>query len=123
MIRTFISIILLSAIFAIDYNSQIQPIFNSNCTNCHQYGSGSYGSHQLDLTSYSGLMSGAASGEVIIPGNSGSSILFQEISSGSMPPSSSDLSADEIALVEQWIDEGALEFENNEHHHINPQGH
>ena len=105
--------ILLNFIFSIDYGTEIQPIFNSNCIDCHSYGSNSFNNHQLDLTSYSTLMSGGESGDVIVPGNSTNSILFQKISDGSMPPYGSglNLTAYEISLIAQWIAEGALEVE------------
>ena len=113
MIRIFISGVLLSIIYAVDYNTEIQPIFNSNCINCHHPGSSSFNNHELNLTSYSGLMTGGESGAVIIPGNSGASILIDEISDGDMPPGNNpDLSSNEVNLIAQWIDEGALEFES-----------
>ena len=36
----------------VDYNSEIQPIFNSRCTNCH---SGSDAEEDLSLTSYNNV--------------------------------------------------------------------
>ena len=36
----------------VDYESQIQTIFNNNCTSCHVYGHNS----GLNLTSYAGVM-------------------------------------------------------------------
>ena len=47
----------------VDYASQIQPIFDQNCTSCH----GSSGG--LRLTSYEDLMSGGNSGSSIIAGD------------------------------------------------------
>ena len=46
MLKIFYSVISLSLLFSVDYNTQIQPIFNSNCIGCH----GSSGG--LNLTSY-----------------------------------------------------------------------
>ena len=107
-------LILTNFIFSIDYNTEIQPIFNTNCVNCHSYGSNSFNNHQLDLTSYSTLMSGGESGDVIVSGDSTNSILFQKISDGSMPPYGSglNLTAYEISLIAQWISEGAFEEED-----------
>ena len=112
MLRVVIVGILFTFILAVDYTSEIQPIFNSNCTNCHNTGSNSFSNHELDLTSYFGLMSGGESGDVIVPGNHNASILYDEISDGDMPPgNNTDLSNSQINLIVQWIDEGALEFE------------
>ena len=89
-----------------DYETQIQTIFNSNCTNCHVYGHNS----GLNLASYTGVMAGGNSGAVIVPGDHANSLLWQKVNSGVMPPGNNpDLSADEINLIAQWIDEGALE--------------
>ena len=86
----------------IDYYSQIQPIFDQNCTNCHGYSGG------LSLHSYDQLMSGGNSGDVIIPGDYVNSLLWQEVNSGDMPPGE-DLTSSQIELIENWISQGALE--------------
>ena len=87
----------------VDYETQVQTIFNNNCTGCHGNSGG------LNLTSYDGLMAGGNSGDVIVPEDHASSILWQEIESGDMPQYGSDLSSDEVNLIAAWIDEGALE--------------
>ena len=86
----------------IDYQTEIQVIFDSNCTSCHGNSGG------LDLTSYSSLMAGGNSGTVIVPNDHQNSILWQQISLGSMPPNGS-LESSKIDLIKKWIDEGALE--------------
>ena len=86
----------------IDYQTEIQVIFDSNCTSCHGNSGG------LDLTSYSSLMAGGNSGAVIVPNDHQNSILWQQISLGSMPPNGS-LESSKIDLIKKWIDEGALE--------------
>ena len=52
----------------VDYETQIQPIFNANCGNCH-LGNSSGG---LNLSNYDNLMSN----NVVVPGNHISSILM-----------------------------------------------
>jgi len=92
----------------VNYDTEIQPIFNSNCIGCH---SGSFPSSGLNLTSFDGVMAGANSGNVIIEGDFQNSVLWQEVSSGSMPPSANDLSSEQVTLIEQWITEmGGLEL-------------
>ena len=91
----------------INYESQIQPIFNVNCTFCHKAG----GSATLDLTSHTGAISGGWSGPAIIAGDHLNSLLYQRIiqptgTDGSMPPNV-PLSQAQINLIAQWIDEGA----------------
>ena len=102
----------------VDYNLQIQPIFDTNCTTCHNYA----GSATLNLTSFSGLINGGVSGPSIIAGDHENSLLYQRLtlpvgSAGSMPPNV-PLSQSEIDLIAQWIDQGAtlqLDEVNNIH--------
>ena len=112
--RLFISIIL-SFAFSINYLDEIQPIFNASCVSCHNSDSQNYSNHQLDLTSYSGLMNGGESGDVITPYDASSSILYQEVSSGNMPQYGSGefLVAEQINLIADWINDGALEEEDD----------
>jgi len=55
-------------------------------------------------------MAGGNSGAVILPGNHANSYLWQKVNNGEMPPGNNpDLNTNEINLIAQWIDEGALE--------------
>ena len=109
------NIILFIALFSsflvgqVDYNTQIQTIFNNSCTSCHLYGHNS----GLNLTTYSTTMTGGNSGSVIVAGDHANSELYNRITlpetaNGDMPPTGS-LSQSDIDLIAQWIDEGALE--------------
>ena len=95
----------------VDYQTQIQTIFNNNCTSCHINGGANYGG--LDLSSYDSLMVGdSQNGPVVIAGDHASSLLWQKVNSGAMPPQNNpDLSTDEVSLIAQWIDEGASAYE------------
>ena len=91
----------------VDYQSDIQPIFNNNCIFCHQNG----GSATLNLATYFGTMTGGWSGPAVIAGDHQNSLLYQRIiqpigTDGSMPPND-PLSQSQIDLIAQWIDEGA----------------
>ena len=95
----------------VDYQTQIQTIFNANCISCHING-GAY-QQGLDLSSYDSLMAGSNNGAVIVPGDHANSLLWQKVNSGTMPPGNNpDLNSDEVDLIAQWIDEGALEVNN-----------
>ena len=101
--------------YAVDYESEIQPIFNNNCGNCH-LGNSSGG---LNLSNYQNLMSGSDDGDVIVPGDHANSELYDRITrdnsaAGDMPPGNNELSQEEIDLIALWIDEGALPEENND---------
>ena len=104
VLHSFIVIIIISSyIFGVDYASQIQPIFDTHCTDCHG------GSAGLSLNSYSDLING----DIIIPGDSTNSILIKKLkgtASGSqMPKSQAPLSSLIINLIATWIQEGANE--------------
>ena len=68
----------------VDYQTEIQTIFNANCTSCHING-GAY-QQGLDLSSYDNLMAGSNNGAVIVPGDHANSLLWQKVNSGTMPP-------------------------------------
>ena len=105
---SYISLFFITFLFSqVNYESQIQPIFNNNCVFCHQNG----GSATLNLATYSGVMSGGWSGPAIIAGDYQNSLLYQRIiqptgTDGSMPPND-PLSQAQIDLIAQWIEEGA----------------
>ncbi|MDP7028078.1 MAG: aryl-sulfate sulfotransferase, partial [Candidatus Marinimicrobia bacterium] len=108
MMRQKVQLVLLflflsHVVASVDYTSQIQPIFDDRCISCH----GSMGG--LNLTSYENLMYGGLSGEEVIPYNHTSSELWIRVNSGQMPPGNNDLTDEQIDLIAQWIDEGALE--------------
>jgi len=92
----------------VDYQTQIQTIFNSNCTSCHVNGGSYFGG--LDLSTYANVMNGGNSGVVVIPNDHANSYLWQRVNNGEMPPGNNpDLSSSQIDLIALWIDEGALE--------------
>ena len=97
---------------AVDYATDIQPIFTANCISCHG------GANGLHLDSYANVMAGNSNnGPVITSGNADNSILVQKISGtanfgGRMPAGNSsyfDNHQDELQLIKDWINEGALE--------------
>jgi hypothetical protein len=111
MKKYIFAIVFISNLFAqVDYNTEIQTIFNANCTSCHING-GAY-QQGLDLSSYDSLMAGSNNGAVIVPGDHANSLLWQKVNSGDMPQNNPDLNSDEVDLIAQWIDEGALEVNN-----------
>lgn len=94
----------------VDYNTQIQTIFNSNCTTCH----GSNGG--VDLRSFSALMSSVGNNygtNVVVPGDPDASGIVDKIEPnpqfGNRMPTGGQLSQGEIDLIRQWISEGANE--------------
>ncbi len=93
----------------IDYNRDIQPLLSENCFYCH----GTDPSHrEADLRL--DLREEAITAGAIVPGDASQSEIIERMRFDKehkklMPPKDShrSLSEDQIALIEQWIDEGA----------------
>tara|TARA_B100001250_G_scaffold21369_1_gene18108 strand:+ start:421 stop:2289 length:1869 start_codon:yes stop_codon:yes gene_type:complete len=117
MKKQLLTILINYSLFAqIDYITQIQPIFDNNCTSCHIDGGGYFGG--LDLSSYLLVMEGGNSGNTIVPFDHLSSDLYARITlnesdNESMPQNGTSLPQSEIDLIAQWINEGALETPTN----------
>jgi formate dehydrogenase gamma subunit len=84
------------------WDSAIGPLFAAKCNACHI----ATISGGLNLGTYADAMKGATDGPVIVPGDSAGSKLIVIQSAGNHP---GQLSADELAIVRQWIDAGAPE--------------
>lgn len=96
----------------VDYTTQIQPVFNSNCNSGSCHGGNAGG---LNLTTYDNLMKGDSNnGPVVTPGDGANSVLVQKLGSpppfgDSMPKNRDPLPDSTVNLISQWIDEGAEE--------------
>jgi hypothetical protein len=91
----------------IDYERQVRPTLAARCLECHSQDKRKGG---LSLTNYADALDGGRSGAAIRPGNAGKSLLLRRISgeiAPQMPLGQSPLGDGEIALIRQWIDQGA----------------
>ncbi len=86
------------------FETKIAPLLANNCLNCHDSATKK---GDLDLSRKNAALAGGESGEVIVPGKSGESLLWEQIESGDMPPDGQPLSEEDRALLRQWIDGGA----------------
>ncbi len=84
------------------FDANIAPIFTGKCSACHNSTTLAGG---MDLTTFAGTMKGGKNGPVVIPGDSANSKLVQVQSSQHFM----NLTPEELTLVKQWIDAGALE--------------
>lgn len=94
---------------AVDFERDVEPIFAGNCADCHGEDT-QKGQFRLDRLAT--LLRGGDSGEAaVVPGSPDTSFLMRVIRHKEpeleMPPKGDPLSASEIALIEQWIKEGA----------------
>src|SRR6266851_174769 len=93
----------------IAYQDQILPILRDKCLGCHNQDKKSGG---LRLNTYSNLMAGGSSGEVIKPGEPDNSRLFLQVTHKRepfMPPKSEMLAKESLDTIREWIAGGALE--------------
>ena len=92
----------------IDFESEIYPILQQRCHVCHG-ASQQLGEFRLDSKGVA--LAGGTSGPNIVPGEAGESPLFQRIAGigelNAMPMTGERLSADDIGLIEAWINQGA----------------
>ena len=93
----------------ITFDEHVLPIFRAKCNSCHNPGDQKGG---LNLDSYQGTMTGGGSGEVIETGDPAASYLYLLVTHESepvMPPNQPKIPAEELAIIKQWIELGALE--------------
>ena len=83
------------------FDPNIRPMLVP-CTACHN---STAPSANLDLSSYAGVMKGGKDGVIVMPGNSAGSLLIKIQSAQHFR----NLSAEELAIIKQWIDAGAPE--------------
>lgn len=98
-----------SASAAINFADDIAPIFREHCNNCHNPDKKK---GDLDLSSYSGMMAGSSSGEVVEAGNADFSTLYlvtAHAESPKMPPKKAKIPQDQIDKLKAWITEGIRE--------------
>lgn len=94
----------------VDYESEIQSIFNARCITCH---GGAAPIRDLSLESYEGVMAGGLTGFEVTPCQAESSLLYLKISSDTppvgerMPLGGPYLSDTQVDTVRRWIAQGA----------------
>ena len=111
-ILSFLPIFTLStgSLFAsIDFDRQVKPILNEKCTSCHggvkRQGNISF------LNRAMALQKGKSGKFAILPGSPDKSEIIHRIKTHDeadrMPPEGAPLTEEQIAILEQWVAEGA----------------
>jgi len=92
----------------IDFTREIRPILEQRCLGCHGEEK-QRGSFRLDQGR--AALKGGDSGVAIVPGKSAESPLLHRVMGRDgvdrMPPEGEPLTADQVALLARWIDQGA----------------
>ena len=94
----------------VDFTKEIQPIFEANCVKCHGPARSENGL-RLDLKAEA--TKGGEHGPAFVAGNSAGSLLVQAVSGthaeiARMPKKADALPPEKIALLRDWIDQGAV---------------
>ncbi|MES2791951.1 MAG: PSD1 and planctomycete cytochrome C domain-containing protein [Planctomycetota bacterium] len=92
----------------VDYVTEIKPLLAQRCGSCHGTETQKSG---FRVDSASSLIQGGDSGEAIVPGKPGESLLLQAIlgteGATRMPPKDPRLTDAEVDLIKRWIEQGA----------------
>jgi len=93
----------------VDFKQDVEPIFHRNCYTCH---GPSMQMNGLRLDLREPALAGGHSGAAIVPSDSDASLLIRRVASADeklkMPPGDARLSEDEIAVLREWIEQGAV---------------
>jgi mono/diheme cytochrome c family protein len=96
----------------VDFNRDVRPVLSENCFQCH----GPDEKHRmagLRLDTKDGAFAHRKTGDLIVPGDPGKSLLYQRISHADkakrMPPPMADrvVSEKQIDAIRRWIEQGA----------------
>jgi len=90
------------------FQRKVLPLLKQRCMVCHQ---GENAQQGLRVVSAAGLLKGGASGPAVTPSKPEESLLLAKISGDkpAMPPAGEPLTAAEVALIRQWIADGAVD--------------
>ena len=88
------------------FANDVAPILSQKCLQCHGLANPM---GNLDLKSREGALRGGQHGPAIVPGNAAASNLYKHVAGQEQPqmPLGGKLSAEEIAVLKAWIDNGA----------------
>ena len=94
------------------FEMDIRPLLSQYCLSCH---TANNSTASLSLETISSILRGGDSGPAIQPHSAESSLLWQRLADGSMPPgNTAKPTEEEIEIVRAWIDAGAPSVQGRE---------
>jgi hypothetical protein len=89
----------------VSYSKDVQPLWDASCISCHKAGATA-----PDLTSANSYSALTANNKYVIPGNASASQVYKLMVGTASPlmPPGGKLSDSKLAIVEKWINDGAL---------------
>lgn len=107
LLACWFTLLIANSTFAADFSRDVLPILAHHCRKCHGSDKAEGG---LRLHNRDAAMRGGDSGTVVTPGKSDASELIARITSDDpdyrMPPEREPLSAGDIKILREWIDDG-----------------
>jgi len=105
----------------VSFSSDVQPIFEAHCIECHDSSGEGVQVSGFSVSNYDSVMKGTRFGQVVIPGSSISSTLYLVVAQKTapeiqMPPHHTEawargrgipLSERQVGIIRAWIDQGA----------------
>ena len=88
------------------FEKDVRPIFKAYCLDCHGGGEAIKG--HLDLRLKRFAERGGDSGPAVVAGRPGESLLVERLKNGEMPPGEKKVPSEQVALIERWIEGGAV---------------
>jgi mono/diheme cytochrome c family protein len=89
----------------VSYSKDVQPIWDASCISCHKAGATA-----PDLTSANSYSALTANNKYVVSGNASASLVYKLMAGTASPlmPTDGKLSDSKLAIVEKWINDGAL---------------
>lgn len=88
----------------VTFATDVRPILHAKCVRCH---GDKTRKADLDLRTAAGLLKGGESGAVVVPGKPDTSLLYEKVRDGAMPPDRKDrLNVADIDTIRRWIQSG-----------------
>ena len=90
----------------VSFATDILPLIESRCINCH---GGERTQEGLDMKTHAAILAGSENGPVVSPGDAANSSMAQMVIEGKMPKRGPKLTPDQVQLIVDWINQGALD--------------
>lgn len=92
--------------WGVDFAKDVAPIFEAHCVRCHN---AETHKGKFSLATREALLAGGEEGAAVVAGKSGESHLIELVSGEKpeMPAEGAGLSAEQVATLRRWVDEGA----------------
>jgi hypothetical protein len=89
---------------SVSFAKDVKPILDQKCAKCH---GGEKTEEGLSFKTYDALMKGSDNGAVVKPGNAADSDFVKLVVNGKMPKRATQLPANEIKILTDWVNAGA----------------